>query len=381
MSDTSASIAFQRYREVRFFGSLNGLRVLCVFMVMWHHSPARGSLDDPNKLLNAGYTGVDFFFVLSGFLITTLLLREEARHGRFSLPDFYWRRILRIVPLYFFVVSAVSGYYILVQGEWQYLSDLPYYYLFLSNFMGDDGIRLLSITWSLAVEEQYYLVWPVILLLLPVAGRIRIWALIAIIAAFVVLAASALDASMAGRQPHALWWLPLSSYAGLLIGSLLGLLLHRPRGFALVHGFAGRWFAPLVAFALLALSLRYYPGPLKGWGNLLVHSMMALCIASIVAREDNLLRPILSFRPVARIGEISYGIYLYHLIGLYIASVLLMPLLTGLAPKAQAWVLTLGMVVVTLTISEISFRYFESYFLRFKNRRPVWRARVRSAEE
>ena len=368
MSDTTATAAFRLYRDVPFFGSLNGLRVLCVSMVIWHHSPARGSLEDRSALLNAGYTGVDFFFVLSGFLITTLLLREEARAGRFSLPDFYWRRILRIVPVYFLVVSAVAGYYILIKGETQYIEVLPYYYLFLSNFLSD-GIGLLSITWSLAVEEQYYLIWPVLLLLLPMAGRLRAcsrplgpFSPVGMFAAFVVGASLGVGVPAEGAEVSILMYLPLSSYAGLLIGSLIAWALHCPKGFAWFYGFVGWRIAPLATFVLLALALSTYPGALWGWGNLLVHSLMALCIASIVVREDHVLSTFLSFRPIARLGEISYGIYLYHLIGLHVASLFL--------ADAGPWVLTLGMIAVTVVISELSFRFFESHFLRLKHHRP-----------
>lgn len=88
----------------------------------------------PPLLLTRGFLGVDFFFVLSGFLITTLLLRETAQRGRFSLRDFYRRRIVRIVPVYFFVVTIASVYSVLIKGETQYAGLVPYYYLFLSNF-------------------------------------------------------------------------------------------------------------------------------------------------------------------------------------------------------------------------------------------------------
>lgn len=141
--------AYERYQAVRFFSSLDGLRFICIGMVLWHHSPARVALEDAGRFWGRGFTGVDFFFVLSGFLITTLLLREEEATGRISLSDFYRRRILRIVPVYFFVVTAICLYYIGWKGMDELRPLVPYYYLFLSNFLIDD-IPLLSITWSLA---------------------------------------------------------------------------------------------------------------------------------------------------------------------------------------------------------------------------------------
>ena len=107
--------AFQAYQDVRYFGSLDGLRCLCILMVLWHHSPA----NEPYlpTLFSRGFTGVNFFFVLSGYLITTLLLREEARKGRFSLTGFYRRRALRILPVYFLAVTVSAVFWIGIRGQ------------------------------------------------------------------------------------------------------------------------------------------------------------------------------------------------------------------------------------------------------------------------
>ncbi len=227
-ADRSGAVAaHEKYRETRFFGSLNGLRFLCIIAVMWHHSPAFGSLDKSIMLLNRGFLGVDFFFVLSGFLITTLLLREEARDGRFSLRGFYWRRALRIVPVYFLVVTVLSFYWIVVKGQGHLTPLVPYYYLFLSNMLVED-IPLLSITWSLAAEEQYYLIWPMLLLIVPAWGRMRLWVLLALIA-FCVFSAAGLFAPLGVRPvatEYAIWKLPASSYSAILIGSLAAIVLH-----------------------------------------------------------------------------------------------------------------------------------------------------------
>lgn len=100
-----------RYLSQRHFGSLDGLRCLCIIAVLWHHAPVTEVVQQP-LLLRRGFVGVDFFFVLSGFLITTLLLREESSTGRISLRGFYFRRALRILPVYFLLVTAVILYWI-----------------------------------------------------------------------------------------------------------------------------------------------------------------------------------------------------------------------------------------------------------------------------
>lgn len=374
-----AGLAYQQYRDVRFFGSLNGLRFLCIFAVMWHHSPAREVADNSFRLLARGFLGVDFFFVLSGFLITTLLLREEARHGTFSLKAFYWRRALRIIPVYFLVVTAVSAYFILVDGRWDKLPTLPYYYLFFSNMLISD-MPLLTITWSLSVEEQYYLMWPALLLFLPAVGRMRSLVLVGLITFCILSAAGWL--SWMGVRPIrtevALWHIPTTGYAAILMGSLAAVSLNHPRGFAALYRLLGGYWAPVVSFAALIGVIYFAPGVLTGWPNLFVHGAMTLCLISLVVREDHVLSGVFSSRPIARIGEISYGLYLYHLIGRHIGVEVAERL--GLSPMAEIWVSTIIFVPLSIMIAEISFRTFERYFLSFKNSEPFsFRQRAQSA--
>ena len=361
-----AGRAYAAYQARRFFGSLNGLRFLCIIAVLWHHSPAFGSIDAPLMLLRRGFTGVHFFFVLSGFLITTLLLREEGRNGRISLAGFYWRRILRIIPVYFLVVTAVGAYYVLVKGEERYLTMLPYYYLFLSNFLNGD-IPLLAITWSLAVEEQYYLIWPLTLVLIA-SDRARAAVLVAAIAFCVTVGAGLLAQPGRGRR---------GGDAELSGGGLC----RDPARRADRDRAASRGKLPAALRAVRpsldgARGLRRAAGlsaacarDLSGLPFLGMHLLMAIGLVSIVLREDHVMRPFFAARPIARVGEISYGLYLYHLIGLHFATVIAarLPLGPGVAP----WVVTGLFAAISIAMAEISFRYFETAFLKLKDRRPA----------
>jgi len=328
------SAAFSDYTGRDQFGSLDGLRCLCILAVLWHHAPVWGGLSAPPLLLSRGFLGVDVFFVLSGFLITTLLLRETARRGHFSLRDFYRRRILRIVPVYFFVVTMVSAYYIWAKGQGHYAGLVPYYYLFLANFLTTD-IPLLAPTWSLSVEEQYYLVWP-LLIVINVAGIMGI---------FATLGVHALDL---GPLHIAL---PNATYAPILMGSALALLLNNARGFsALFHIFGWRG-APLVLMLILVGLAAVLPADLRGLPNLAIHLVMTACLASLVLREDHSLAPVLTWRPMARVGMISYGIYLYHLIGLRVATSVALRL-----GMTSPWLLLLIYSIISILIAEISYR-------------------------
>lgn len=353
----------ETYKQTLHFGSLNGLRFLCILAVLWHHSPVWPHMDNAPGLLKSGFLGVDFFFVLSGFLITTLLLREEDRNGYFSLRGFYWRRFLRIIPVYFLVVTALGFYYIGIKGESEYLELLPFYYLFLSNFLVGD-IPMMGPTWSLSVEEQYYLVWPLLLLLVP--RRVVLHVLLGLIALNFVAVIGGLR--IIGISPIEIGPLNIkmftATYAPILIGSGLAIILHSRAGFKILRQVLGSVVAAPVAFFLLLALVNFRPEDVTGWPNMLIHLTMAACLASIVIREDHVLRPLFTFRPVVRVGEISYGIYLYHLIGLHIAKAILtkMDWEGGLNTFLIYSVIAIGM-------AEISFRYYETPFLNLRHRK------------
>lgn len=354
--------AHATYQGQNRFGSLDGLRALAIAAVLWHHWPGRYDLLDA-KLSHYGFLGVDLFFVISGYLITTLLLREEARDGAFSLPAFYWRRVLRILPVYYLVVTAVGVYYIVLRGETQYLDLWPWYYLFLSNFLIGD-IPMLDPTWSLAVEEQFYLIWPVLLLLAP-----RRWVL-PLLGGLVVANVAGMLWQMQASPPDPLaetgvlrWALPNATYAPILMGAALAVLLNGARGFAAVWPVMGpRWAAPVWLLVVLGLIV-VLPDRLLGWPNLALHLAMCALVGACVIREDNGLARALQLRLLVRLGTVSYGVYLYHLLVLH-------PIMIGAARFDQGlgWGLFVFYVGLNYIVAEISFATYERYFTRFRGR-------------
>src|SRR5580698_6185027 len=139
--------------------SLDGLRAVAVLLVIVFHLELSKTFTPVRYLwrFDIGYTGVKIFFVLSGFLITTLLLREHARHGKIDWGDFYLRRIFRIFPAYY-TYLALAG--VAVAAGWATASrgDFLWAAIFLSDYHKAEWALLH--TWSLAVEEQFYLLWP-----------------------------------------------------------------------------------------------------------------------------------------------------------------------------------------------------------------------------
>ncbi len=356
-------MSHRTYLDTRHFGSLDGLRFLCIFAVLWHHAPGGGNFHQMHILLSRGFLGVDFFFVLSGFLITTLLLREEDRTGRISLAGFYWRRSLRIIPVYFLVVSLAAFNDIVLNGEREKLDILPYYYLFLANFLIPEHITFLHPTWSLAMEEQYYLLWPLLLILLP--RRVLVPVLFVLVAVNVIAALGLF--SYVGITAFVVGDLRFSiggaTYAPILMGSLVAVVLHDRRGFERLAPLLGRPLAPLVCFALLLLVLWVLPKRLEGLPNLLVHSVMCLSLISLVVREDNMLAPVMRQRLIARIGQISYGIYLYHLF----ARGVVVPTLSA-AGVTSFWLVFAAFFALSVIAAELSFRFYESRFLALRSK-------------
>lgn len=362
---------FEAYRAKARFGALDGLRFFCIAAVLIHHMPGVHEMGETYVLLSRGFLGVDFFFVLSGFLITTLLLREEERTGTISIRGFYWRRVLRILPLYLLVVTAMVVVYAVIKAEPLAQEIWPYYYVFLANFLQGD-IANLGPMWSLSVEEQYYLIWPLLLILLP--RRTRLWALAILV---VINMAGVLDLfGVKAPQAGPLIFAMSIGYAAILLGSALAVILNDPRLFRFLAPVLGRRWSALPLIALLLVQLLVFPDVILGWPQFSIHVVMTLILATLVMREDHVAMPLLRFRPVARVGEVSYGVYLLHLIGLHIATESL-PVF-GLPQEG------IGHFVIYLLASyllaELSFRTYERYFLSLRHK-PLGRLRKQRSGE
>jgi peptidoglycan/LPS O-acetylase OafA/YrhL len=339
------------YLATRTFGSLDGLRALSILAVLWHHTDRKpGGL----ALLDRGFLGVDLFFVLSGFLIVTLLLRERRRTGDVSLRAFYIRRFLRIFPPYYLMLALVAATAWLKPGHGSagLLADLPFALLYVSNLVPMHS--LLSITWSLSTEEQFYVVVPA---LERYAPRAVAWLL-------------PIGYVLVSLPPFG-WWPALelpsffrqTTFGPILLGVMLAHALHSPAGYAAIARIAGHRAAPVVAAGLLALASSHPAADISGWPRLLIHWAMAALVATCVVRERHLLARVLSLWPLRRIGIVSYGIYLYHMLVWYFVNRAMERL--GLASQPLFFAAnTLG----SWALAELSYHGFESKVLALKAR-------------
>lgn len=352
MSDYAA------YRKRRAFGSLDGFRCASILAVIWHHSHGALQL---GRIGTRGFLGVDMFFTLSGFLIVTLLLRERDRNGDISLKAFYARRTLRIMPLYYGVVIGSAVLFIGFHPDGstgQTMRDaLPFLLTYTTNWVEVDN--LLGVTWSLSAEEQFYLLWP------PVQKYVArpLWVLLALLVLSQFMHFGLFDTHLAklGSGPEDLKMLRETTFTPILLGVLLAHILHDPRGFERVARVLGHRMAPLLLAAVLMVSLELLPRDLRGWPRLTVHLLMMALLASAVVREDHVLAPVLKWPPIVRIGVLSYGMYLLHLFVMHFTDKLVEH---GL-PEALLFPLT---VVGTIAVAELSYRFYETPFLRLKKR-------------
>ena len=298
----ASSDAHARYLGVRHFPCLDGIRCLCIVAVIWHHTRFDGTTF---KIETRGYLGVDMFFVLSGFLIVTLLLRERDRKGQISLRNFYMRRTLRIFPLYYGTILAVSvgAFLFAPQGSTAegLRHDLPYLLTYTINWV--EAYSLLGIAWSLAAEEQFYLLWPPIERFL---GRYAIVIVVGLIVLSQLIHFHLLDGvlhAVFGFGPDEPAMLKQTTFTPILLGVLLAHLLHKRSTFVALRPVLGARFSSLVSLVGLLALLLFAPFDVSGWPRLSIHLAMTAFLAACVLRSTTLIARALEWTPLRRIGD------------------------------------------------------------------------------
>ncbi len=363
-----------------YFENLDGLRFFCFLSVFLFHS---FETDDASIKSNAvfhfiketlfgnGFLGVNFFFVLSGFLITYLLIKEKQANNNIHIINFWVRRILRIWPLYFacvFYGFVIFPYTKMLAGGVPSETANPWYYLgFISNFdyiqKGLPDAKGLGVLWSVAIEEQFYLAWPVILSFFAVK---KFWLpLLLILSGSIVF--RALNDVPILHEMHT-----LSCIGDMALGGLGAWLILETASFKSNIQQLPRWVIIMIyaAFAFVFLFrdeflLSSYI--LRVIERLIISSIILLIILEqCYARRsfykmENLKLP-------TRLGVITYGLYCLHLI--IISITLGLTKLAGL--NTNIWQVifleTIIGLLITIAVSLFSYRFFEKPFLRLKGK-------------
>lgn len=316
--------------------SLDGLRAIAVFMVVFYHL---------NVLWVSGGTGVLVFFVLSGFLITWLLLKEEDRFGKISLKLFYLRRTLRIMPAFYVYWFLLVGS-LIVFSKHLFLGQAICSFFYVNNYyqalMGDPNTGL-SHTWSLGVEEQFYLLWPITFILLK-RNATRLRFLLCSIAVVWIYRECLV---FAFHDPQGYIYEAFDTRADhLMIGCLLAIALKQgvwARLWRFLVALPGMMWATLVALVCSGvaehfLGVRYR----DGIGFIVEPILAAVLIVQGIAHGSSSLGKVLNWKWVSYLGAISYSVYLYHPVTIGIGRKLAhhLPVLSPLAALAAVIVVS-----------------------------------------
>ena len=320
---------------MKYVPELDGLRALAVGAVILNHAMPR--------YFPGGFIGVDCFFVLSGYLITQVLDDEYQRYGSINLGNFYMRRVLRLMPALWAMLAvyvALAVLFIKPVRDHLLAATSAFFYvtnIICANDLGPKG--WVEHTWSLGIEEQFYLLWPLALMVL-LRNRSQAWKfiLLAIVAVMVWRAVILLTGIVGPGYVYASFD---TRADGLLIGCLLALApidgLNKP---------AARFIIFPLGFLSVVLLIGQYQSP---WYQLLGISLVALCAGWIIlaAPVNKTIARLLRWPPLNYCGRISYGIYLWHF-----------PICIVVAKRITSKPILVLILTVTLTLLIASVSYF-----------------------
>jgi peptidoglycan/LPS O-acetylase OafA/YrhL len=353
--------------------ALDGVRGLAIIAVMCCHSVSASLHPVTRHVFSLGWSGVDLFFVLSGFLITGILLdtREAANYYK----SFYSRRFLRIFPLYYsFLLIALIVFPHIVRPDWMPLrADWWLYACYLMNLQilwhEPWHANILGHFWSLCVEEQFYFVWPVIVLAMRPLSLLR----------FVVATELAM---LCGRS----WWvwshgssvvlstLTVTRMDGLLLGAACAVVVrefHLPRRVARVLPWIAAFLLATFVAGYQAVGPRLRESFVESVGLLLlVTAFSAILLAAVLTDSQRVwVQSWLRWKPLTRFGKYSYGIYIFHVPIFYSADRLLERL--SVIPQESYWFgysFLLVKVAISFCVASFSYNFFEKRFLLLKAR-------------
>ncbi len=341
--------------------ALDGIRGLAIILVIVHH--VYHLVPWSHKIISGGYLGVDLFFVLSGFLITSLIIEEHAHTGNVNLPRFYMRRALRLLPavgaalIVAIVVGLLLGFQSIGMTPLRFASIVGYFTNWVRAYEPSE-VWFLSHFWSLAIEEQFYLIWPAFLIgLLSLPRRAALFIATAIaIGSAVLMGVMFLSGSVAqrlytGSDTRAYQLLAGCVAAMVLHWSYLPAWLNEKNRLALAK-------ASMVFLALMFWRARdAYPAMYLG-----IYALITLCATMLIVHvtlDQSRMTSWFENRTLVWFGKRSYGLYVWHF-----------PIYFLIAKLGNPWLAPFA-VALAIGVAAFSYRYIETPFLRLKSRYAV----------
>lgn len=345
------------YRATKRFTAVDGLRGVAIFLVIAYHV-------DPHGFGLDGLEGITAFLLLSGYLLTTLSLREEARYGRLAVGAFYVRRAYRILPAY---IVVLGGLCVLILGlgiggaAEPFRDALPYYLTYTNEFSLTDTLPMsrFSHSWSLGIQEKFYVVWPLLGFVLWRTARRRVLGSLGIL----VLALSL------GVLFGELW---ITTYGVIMAGCLIAIALHERRGFHWFSWLGLPWGGVFALVFLLAVhvAIRGLPDPA---GQALLMVPVVLLLAGVVMCGNGGWAKPLTWGPLGWVGRRAYGVYLLHSVGTWTAQRLL-------PDSAHSVLVVVLATVITVIAAGLLYRFVEAPLLA-RGRDISKRMRARASEQ
>lgn len=356
---------------------LNGLRAMAALTVLWGHVFKRNNRNwgiEGFSLPFMNFDGVTLFFVISGFLITYLLLNEHEKSATISVPKFYMRRILRIWPLYY-VFMAVA---LLLTDTWHH-PDIWYYCFFGANIPFAFSLVLalwpISHYWSIGVEEQFYILWPWIVKYTKkqeekeqrgskVMRFIKSNYLLCV-SIFICLVWILIKLLILAIWGHcgAYRFIAVTRFDCLMIGAIGAILYFRKTKWFIKIS-QNKWIGAL-AIALLVFSQwnAIFPTPIR-------HQVLAVVSLFAIMGQLAPSKPLLNLenRLFDSIGKISYGIYIIHPLLIFYLSIVWRKMNVSMNETVQAIIIYIGVTIITYVVAWLSYRFLERPFLKLKSR-------------
>lgn len=370
------------HKNIAIFQGLNALRFIAALLVVLHHSETikrKYEMDNLEwlGLFSNGGHAVTFFFVLSGFLITYLLLKERERVGTIKVKKFYLKRILRIWPLYFLLIfiGAILLPYLfsIIQIDYEMPYNLRQTWFYFLFFMPGlvtfyFGHHLLEPLWSIGVEEVFYLIWA------PLFKYIkeRVWVLLLSVILFKIIL---YVLSFVIHNELLSFLIAIFKFESMAVGGLGSYLIYT-YGRSFTESFLFKVPIQIIIFSTLMVFLLFHCNIHNNvWlivfqtpvlSSLLIDFLFLYAIICISTVDNSIIR--LRSKTMSLLGEISYGIYMYHMLIIFGAILLLKKYLVQIS-VAWSHIAFYGIVVFcTIIVSVLSKYFFENYFLQLKRR-------------
>lgn len=357
--------------KATYFPQLDGLRFFAFLAVFIHHAPVIKVIPGWKEFSDIGWVGVDLFLCLSAFLFVYLLEMEYQRTGGIKILMFYIRRALRIWPAYFLTVTLIilisywekgaDGFSLIRVLGLTTFTDNILSSLRIYNPLNDFSGHL----WTISYEEQVYLFIPIFLsFVFPRNSRFRVFVILTLLAIGTVIRALFIHFSI----PHpAIWELPVTHFESVLLGLMVGLGLYDQT----LKKLPG-WMSALMGMAMLgSIALLPYIKVIS-WHLMVIYPLVglgtSLLVYSVVRFKDQTWIRWIGAKPLAYLGKISYGLYLYHLPTLVLVGNLAQRVMSDTKQGVKSALIFVLALAITLIASIISFEVFEKPFLVLKKR-------------